>query len=321
MSEIGMDATPDGVEDQIGEDLRLTLLVATQGAQRMMQVWNDRSREREQMEREQAQRFQAELEAHKAMAQAATRDAGSEQWWQRASPAQIAAAYAAAQVWESRDPQLASTAEQLREGLADRYGIADPDQMSVQDLVHASKDNRAAQVAGPLAHAEWEGRQYGSYADELGRQRAGIEAQLAAATSSEGQPRQFVAGADGTTVHERPEWLHHRAAAIGDLEDQARQSRRQSEDRADRLRGQGATTQSEQEWSKKWDTPERREALRERLRTAGVPADAAAGRLLTDRAMGRSPRAAVAPRREGVDEAYAPPARRQLQPRQATPRR
>lgn len=317
MSEIGMDATPDGVEDQIGEDLRLTLLVATQGAQRMMQVWNDRSREREQMEREQSQRFQAELEAHKAMAQAATRDAGSEQWWQRVSPAQIAAAYAAAHVWEDRDPQMATTAQSLREGLADRYGIINPEELTVQDLVEAGKGEGAARVAGPLAYAEWESKQYGAYADELGRQRGDVEAQLATVT---GNQRQLVAGDAGTEVHEGPEWLRHRADALGGLANQARRGQNDAEGRADRLRGQGATLQGEAGWSKQWDTPERREALRDRLSAAGVPADAAAGRLLADRAMGRPPGApSVASSIDHTYEAYAMP--RKQMATQTTPRR
>lgn len=224
----------------------MTLLIATQGAQRLMQMWNDSAREREHMEREQAQRFQAELEAHKALARASTRDAGTEAWWQRVSPAQVASAYAAAHVWESRDPDMATTAQTLREGLADRYGITNPDQLSVQDLVHASKDERAAQVAGPLAHAEWESAQYGRYADELGRQRTAVEAQLAAVDGG----RQFVAGEQDTEVYDRPEWLRHRAAALADLEGLARYGQQIADGRADRLRVQGATLQGEAAWSK-----------------------------------------------------------------------
>lgn len=94
-------------------------------------------------------------------------------------------------------------------------------------------------------------------------------------------------------MHERPEWLRHRADALGDLENGARRGQSDAEGRADRLRGQGASLKGEQAWTKNWDTPERRAALRDRLSAAGVP-DAADGRLLTDRAMGKPPRDAVA---------------------------
>lgn len=260
MSEIRLDTAPDGVEDQVGEDLRLALLIAAHGAQRLMQTFTDKSRQREQENREATHRFQAELEAHKAMATAVTRDAGSERWWQESSPQQIAHAWGVARVWEGRDPELDSRAQALRDGLSDRYGISDPDLLTVRDLVAAQRGERAAQVASPLEHAEWEAREFGHYAEELARQREAL-------TTDPGESRpdevhRSAAGEAGTGVQEHPEWAGAPAEGLEALERDARLGQRHAEDRADRLRSYGAKPSTDHEWSKAWDTAERREALR-----------------------------------------------------------
>lgn len=301
MSEIRLDTAPDGIEDQGGEDLRLALLIAAQGAQRLMQTFTDRSRQREQASREGSRRFQAELEAHKAMATAVTRDAGSERWWQESSPQQIAHAWEVARVWEGRDPELGSRAQTLRDGLTARYGISDPDVLTVRDLVAAQRDDRAAQVASPLEHAEWQAREFGRYAEELAREREALTADL-----REG----------GTTVQDYPDWTGARVDGLEGLEREARLGQRHAEARADRLRAYGAAPGTNQEWSTAWDTAERREALRGRLQAAGVPADAANARLLTDRAQGVPPQASV-----GQQPATPGPARRAAAPRRTQQQR
>lgn len=292
-SEIRIDTTQDGVEDQIGEDLRLGLLIAAQAAHRLMDRFSERAREREREAREETQRFQAELEAHRAMAAAVTRDAGTDRWWQESSPQQIARAWEVGRVWEGRDDELSARVQAVREGLADRYGITDPDQLTVRDLVAAQRDERAAQLASPLESAEWEARQYGQFAAELRRERQDLAQDVNQDREQPSRPREFVAGQDGTEVHDRAEWAQDRVHALADLERQARHGETEAKERADRLRGHGAKPATDREWATAWDTADRREALRTRLREAGVPADAASSRLLTDRAQGQPPRASV----------------------------
>lgn len=92
---------------------------------------------------------------------------------------------------------------------------------------------------------------------------------------------------------DRRDWLESRLHAVEETAGEAQTVQGEAEARADRLRAAGAKDPSAQDWAATWDTPERREALRSRLERANVPADAAAARLLTDRAHGMPPQAAT----------------------------
>lgn len=275
------DFTPDGVADEFGEDLRLGLLIATQGAHRMIQMFTDAKREQARESREQAQQFQAEVQAHHAMAMAATRNAGSDRWWQETSPRDIAHAWEVARTWEGRDPELSERAQAIREGLSDRYGIADPDTMTVKDLVDAARDDRGLAAQAPLAAAQWEESEYGQLADRLRDERRRLETDAV-----KGRESGWSAPGGGDY---QDGWLQNRIEGLGELERDAHLEQRHAGDRADRLVEHGAKPGSGREWEAAWDTPERRERLRSHLVEAGVPADAVRARLLADHAQGRPP--------------------------------
>lgn len=292
------DFTPDGVADEFGEDLRLGLLIATQGAHRMIQMFTDAKREQERESREQAQQFQAEVQAHHAMALAATRDAGSDRWWQDTSPRDIAHAWEVARTWEGRDPELSERAQAIREGLADRYGIADPDTMTVKDLVDAARDDRGLAAQAPLAAAQWEESEYGQLADRLRDERQRLEADVV-----KGRESGWSAPGGGDY---QDGWLENRIESLGGLERDARLEQRHAGERADRLVEHGARPGSSQEWAAAWDTAERREQLRSHLVDTGTPPDAARARILADHAQGRPPGEAA---RAGAVQ-QGPPSRR-----------
>lgn len=291
MTQIRVDSTPDGVEDQIGEDLRLTLLLAAQAAQRMVQMFDERSRDSAREGQDATRRFQAEMQAHHAAAVAATQDSGTDRWWQEATPRQMAAAWQAARVWEGRDPELTERVAALREGFADRYGVADPDQLRLVDVMAMRGDStdKQAQLASPLAEAQWQADQARVYGEELRAEGDRLRAELGDLPAGH---RQFVAG-DQVQGFDRRDWLESRLHAVEQTAGQAQSVLREAEGRVQRLSATGAKAPAEQDWAAKWDTPERREGLRSRLERANVPADAAAARLLTDQAQGLPPQAAT----------------------------
>lgn len=291
MSDVTIDTTPDGVEDQIGEDLRLTLLLAAQAAQRMVQMFDERSRDARRDSQDATRRFHAELQAHHAAALAATEGAGSDRWWREATPREMAAAWQAARVWEGRDPELSGRVAALREGFADRYGVSDADQLRLVDVMAMRGDStdRQAMLASPLAEAEWQADQARVYGEELRAEGERLRAELADLPTGQ---RQFVAGEE-VQGFDRRDWLESRLHAVEETAGQAQTVQGEAEARADRLRATGAKEPSGQDWAATWDTPQRREALRSRLERANVPADAAAARLLTDRAQGMPPQAAT----------------------------
>lgn len=301
-----IDSTPDGMEDEFQDDLRLGLLLATQAGQFLAQRVASQMDEARRQSQDQAQRAQAEIEAHRAAAHAATRDAGEQTWWDRSTPAQIAGAWHLARGWEVHDEQMSQRAGFIREGLADRYGITDPDRLEVADLVNAARDERAAQVASPLDDAKWKEREFGRYADELAAQRNQLETDLAAPPPRgwklpvAGLPdlwptsNLYVANTDEVEQgYQREEWLESRIDALDGLERDARLGQPYAADRADRLTGHGAKPAIGQEWDRAWDTAERREGLRERMVQAGVPPETIRGRMAAETAQGRPVRDAV----------------------------
>lgn len=291
MSDITVDSTPDGVEDQLGEDLRLSLLLAAQSAQRLIQIFDERQQDLARQSQDATRRFQAEMQAHHAAATAATQGCDQDRWWHEASPRQLAAAWQAARVWEGREADMTARVETLREGFSDRYGVDDPDQLRLVDVMATRGDSadKAARLASPLAEAEWTADQARAYADELTRESNRLRAELNDLPAGQ---RQFVAG-EQTAGFDRHDWLTARLAAVERTAGDAQATQRQAEATADRLRAAGAGTQDPKAWGATWDIPERRHALRERLLAANVPSDAAQARLLTDRAQGMPPSAAT----------------------------
>lgn len=303
MSDIHMDAAPDQVEDQLTEDFRLTLLLATQAAQHMVAAFTERQREARAQSQEETRRFQAELQAHRAMALASTRDAGSEAWWQESAPRDMAHAWEVAKVWEERDPELSQRAARMREGFSDRFGIQDPDGMSLEDLVQARAAD-PARVESPLQEAEWRSGQYADYANELRQEHRRLTGQLSA-TDHPG---------DALSETERDSIIT-RLASAGSLAAHADRLSAAAAGEAERLRAAGSPPRSLSDTATAWDTPQRREALRERLRAANVPEDAQQARLLTDRAQGSPPEAAASRPPAGQAPAHRGPAARQLRRR------
>ncbi len=103
----------------------------------------------------------------------------------------------------------------MREGFADRFGIQDPDQLTVRDLIQTAESSAEAQAraASPLAQAEWEVAQFGSYADELGREAERLQGVVedAAVPGPDGEPK-------SAPDHE---WATSRLAAVQDLQGRA----------------------------------------------------------------------------------------------------
>lgn len=308
MSDVTLDSTPDGVEDQLGEDLRLTLLLATQAAQRMVQMFDERSRERARESEDATRRFQAETQAHHAAAIAATAGCDSDRWWQEATPRQLVAAWQAARVWEGREEEMTSRAGLLREGFADRYGVTDPDQLRLVDVMamRGDTEDKTAQLDSPLAQARWQGDQARAYAEELSAEADRLRTELSDLPLGQ---RQFVAGEE-VAGFDRKDWLESRLGAVEHTATQARDVQAQAEARVERLSATGATQApaEQKSWDARWDTPERRQALRDRLERANVPADAATARLLTDRAQGMPPSAATWRPPTGTPVSRRPPA-------------
>lgn len=270
MSEIDLTGAADNLEDMVGEDMRLGLLVASQLAERLSSQLAERRRQEENMAERDAAAARQEFEANRSLARGATAGVENDKWWQDATPAQIQHSWTLARGWEGHDELMAQRAEQMRQGLMDRYGVGRPDAMTLTDLMEARREH-AAQAEGPVNDAEWQAREYAKYAEELRAQQENVADYAGPAPEGYDQER----------------WQRDNQEVLKDLENRAEALSDNAHERAERLRSQGTAPAQSRDWEHKYDTPERRTQLREQLNKSGVQPEAADARHLADVSQGK----------------------------------
>lgn len=217
----------DGMEEAFEGQLRVGLLVAGRVAEELSRMRQNAAREAEARSVQAARELQDRVAAERTMARAALAPVGRDQWWERAQPGDIAAAWQTARTWETVEPDARRAADTIREQARDRYGV-DVDDLGERDgaLERALTERAAAKgaeagsvdeqaraaqdraVAVLLASENAEER---AEADERlvpvsGLQSAAAEAGVRAAAAdraaAEGQAATAAAGAAGTTPAE-----------------------------------------------------------------------------------------------------------------------
>jgi hypothetical protein len=133
------------VEEGAGQ-LRIALAAAAQMAEKFARLREDLARQQqartEQQNRELRVRFDGERDAARASVAPTARDG----WWETATVNDVADAYETAHAWEPVDPDLATSAEHMREELRDRYGI-DVDNLDADPAAMEHTEQEPAQAA------------------------------------------------------------------------------------------------------------------------------------------------------------------------------
>lgn len=113
----------DGVDEAVQAAVQAGLITATRLAEQIARAREDASRRAqahsEQAAREDAQRLTAERFAARGYLAATERP----DWWDRATPEDIARAYQTSAAWAETDPEMARTQDRLRQEVAQRYGV------------------------------------------------------------------------------------------------------------------------------------------------------------------------------------------------------
>ena len=150
----------DGMNDAVEGHLVIAVTLATRAAETLAQIVAERAREAATASQAQARQLTARLDAERAAARASVEGVGGEQWWARAQPEQIAAAWQTTQTWKGLDPDLAATGREIASQLQARYGI-DVDQVrpDPQALREALAARQGAQQQDPGAQRTKAGRE------------------------------------------------------------------------------------------------------------------------------------------------------------------
>lgn len=141
----------DGMNDAVEGHLVIGVTLATRAAEVLAQIVAERAREAATASESRGRQLTGRLEAERAAARAAVEGVGSDQWWARAQPEQIADVWQTTQTWKGVDPDLAATGREIAGQLQARYGIdveqARPDPQVLREAM-AAREVAAQQDPG-----------------------------------------------------------------------------------------------------------------------------------------------------------------------------
>ncbi|WP_309071991.1 hypothetical protein [Arthrobacter sp.] len=139
----------DGIDDFLDNSMRQSLLIASRIAETLARRRQEAQRQQEHQDTQAAHEAQARLAAERSAAHAALAAVHKDQWWEKAQPADIAAAYAVAKGWKDHDPTALAASEKIRHEVLTRYGIdthdAGPDTAYLESGIETIAAEKARQ--------------------------------------------------------------------------------------------------------------------------------------------------------------------------------
>ena len=113
----------DGMDEVLEATLRVALVAAGRLAEVAARSREQAAREAQRASEAEGRRLQARMDAERSAARAQLARVERLDWWDRARPQDIAAAWQAALTWRDADPAAAQATEVLRERIKARYGV------------------------------------------------------------------------------------------------------------------------------------------------------------------------------------------------------
>ncbi len=151
----------DGVGEAIEELLRSGLAAAAALARAHAHARAEQLRAAADASEQSTRQLRATLEIERAAARARLATVTQTEWWDRATPHEIAAAWETAQEWRDTDPEAARASVRIRAELEDRYGIDPQDSTpskaaaaGVEELPEVTNGRRLAAISHKQSVAE-----------------------------------------------------------------------------------------------------------------------------------------------------------------------
>lgn len=113
----------DGVIEEVGGQLRIALMTATQIAEKFARLREDLARQQQARTEQQTRELRVRFDAERDAARAAVAPTSRPEWWATATVDDIAEAYQTAHAWEPVDEDLAQRAAHMRDEVQARYGV------------------------------------------------------------------------------------------------------------------------------------------------------------------------------------------------------
>lgn len=137
----------DGIEEAFEGQLRVLVTAAGQIAERFARAREEASRRAQAVSEQAAREMQDRFEAERKTAQLEVSRVHSTEWWERATPEQMAHTYQVARAWTKDDPEAARAEQTMRNEFRSRHNLdvekTDPDPAAVQAAVQKAERDRA----------------------------------------------------------------------------------------------------------------------------------------------------------------------------------
>ena len=137
----------DGLEEAVDGQMRVLLTVAAHVGERVARARENQYHQNQTQSETEARQLQDRLDAERAVARAEMSKTQREDWWDRATPTEIAYTYQVACAWSGEEPEAVRTQDKIRTELKNRYDLdvdnlnADP--AAVQTAVQRAYNNHA----------------------------------------------------------------------------------------------------------------------------------------------------------------------------------
>lgn len=137
----------DGIEEAFEGQLRVLVTAAGQIAERFARAREEASRRAQAVSEQAAREMQDRFEAERKTAQLEVSRVHSPEWWDRATPEQMAHTYQVARAWTKDDPEAARAEQTMRNEFRNRYNLdvdkTDADPAAVNAAVQKAERDRA----------------------------------------------------------------------------------------------------------------------------------------------------------------------------------
>lgn len=238
----------DGIEEAFDGQIRVLVTAAGQVGERIARAREDALRRAQAATEQEARELRSRIEAEHRTARVELGNVHRSDWWDRATPEQIANTYQLARAWSQDDPEAVRAEQRIRDEVHTRYGV---------DVNDTSADPQAVREAVERAEAL--------------RQQADAQQQRSAA--EEAEAARLMAEADRADRAAE----HHRDAAEHEPDPEQRAEAREQADQhqahADAARADAQPL---------YDSAERREATARDLESKGIDREVVATKMQAD---------------------------------------
>ena len=136
----------DGIEEAVEGQIRVLVMAAGQVGQHIARERQDQHQRNQNQSQREARQLQRRLDAERGVARAEMSKAHRADWWEQATPQQIAYTYQVARAWSSEDFEAVRTEIKIRSELKERYGL---------DVDNLGADPAAVQTARQRAYNDY----------------------------------------------------------------------------------------------------------------------------------------------------------------------